>query len=192
MTRASVMSLILILACNADQGAESPNGSGGDVHPLLLALDDRTGCVVRCDGPPPGPECVVYCEQAVAESGGGTWEPKRCEKPHYHGDVGDFPEQTSGDPDCWAPPASWCANGSGAAITVACTPDGQSCCAFGGTCIPCGWQYCQDEGASAECAEIAGLTGDLSALETCPEGLPGQQECILCGETLVCPDKAGD
>ncbi|GMV42435.1 MAG: hypothetical protein AMXMBFR64_41510 [Myxococcales bacterium] len=154
--------------------------------PLLSQLSNSDGCFVECGGPPPGPECVVWCEQVEAAPP-WEWDPLRCEKPHYISDSADFPDSPTGDPECWAPPESWCAYGGGGAVTPACAPDGSACCSFGSTCIPCGWVNCMEAGAPDFCAPLVGQDADPFAFAPCPTGLPQQMSCILCGTALVCP-----
>lgn len=169
----------------ADTGGDGGAGDTGDASadPLLSALTNSEGCFVSCDGPPPGPECVVWCPQDAAAPGWEWDHPSRCEDPHSMSDCSSVPP---GDPSCWAPPASWCADGGGARETPACSPDGSTCCNFGSTCIPCGWIDCFDEDAPAFCAPLVAPGASPALFATCPVGLVEQQQCILCGTALVC------
>jgi hypothetical protein len=66
------------------------------------------------------------------------WPPP-CDKP---GIVGDGGKGWDGE-NCFGPP-NYCMYAGGAAVTPACSLDGQHCCFFGTTCVPCGWVSCMD------------------------------------------------
>src|SRR5687767_2729270 len=72
-------------------------------------------------------------------------------------DVRRFNDRKQPDDSCWEPPAKYCAQGAGQAITVGCSPDGAGCCTYGNTCMPCGFIECtqcvQDAGQGIQCPE---------------------------------------
>jgi hypothetical protein len=169
--------LLLLAGCDA---ANSEKSSA----PLLAQLADPTDCTVRCDGPPPGPSCVVYCPKRSTQDQSG-FATERCAAPHVISD-----SEPSLDMSCWAPPASWCADGAGLAITEACTPDDAACCSFASTCIPCGWVSCREQGAPAFCEALVREDPPPGAFDSCPAGQHQMFECIVCGSALVCPEEA--
>jgi hypothetical protein len=113
---------------------------------------------------------------AGCPSAGGDEAADECKDPRQFGDG------KNGDDKCWSPPDHYCAQGADNALTTACDADGQICCDYPTTCIPCGFVNCDGclEGNAAERCPEACAAAHSSDLKACR--MPDK-------ELVICQDK---
>lgn len=102
----------------------------------------------------------------------------------------------SNEPSCWDPPNGSCASSDLASVTPACSSEGEYCCVFSNTCIPCGWVDCFGCPNADDCPSVC-MAQKWPYLADENQSIWYSKDCLLlqnilnncatCGSDTYCP-----
>lgn len=105
-------------------------------------------------------------------------------------------QSIEGEPSCWEPPNGSCAGSDAASVFPACSVEGDYCCVFSSSCIPCNWVSCFGCPTGEDCPDVCKLQKWPYADEK-NAGVWYSEKCVLlqtilskcatCGADTFCP-----
>jgi len=116
--------------------------------------------------------------------------PPQCDSPKSKS------QNVNGEASCWDPPNGSCAGSESASVTPACSSEGEYCCVFSTSCIPCGWIDCFGCPNNFDCPSVC-MAQKWPYIDEKNASVWYSDECLLfqkivnqcstCGADIYCP-----